>query len=212
MKKASTKPIIAVDIDDVISDYVSSVVQFVRREYNENFTHDDVLENWSEMLGIPQDEWVRQYESFVFEDKYYENPPIIEGAVEALQRLSTSFDLVALTSRSSFLRDATIKFIDDNLPNLFKEVVLAGIWEPNKDGVVNANALARHTKADVCREIGANYLIDDQPKHCNGAAQIGIKGLLFGDYGWNRTVEIENLVTRVSDWRAVEKYFEAQCE
>ena len=207
VKNTSIKQIIVVDVDDVISDYASSVVRFARREYDKNFTRDDVLENWGNMFNLSQDEWACQYKKFLIEENFYENPPVIEGAVETLRRLRVKFDLVILTSRPMFMRDATLKFLDSNFPNLFKEVLFANIWDAYDDEGVDLHTLSHITKAEICRDIGASYLIDDQPKHCNGAAEFGVQCLLFGDYGWNRNAKIESLVTRVANWTEVEKYF-----
>jgi hypothetical protein len=52
--------------------------------------------------------------------------------------------------------------------------------------------------------------IDDQPKHCVAAADIGIKALLFGEYSWNRTDTLPVGVARVKDWVAVLQYFDEQ--
>jgi hypothetical protein len=53
-----------------------------------------------------------------------------------------------------------------------------------------------------------NYLIDDQIKHCIGASGVGVKSLLYGDYPWNRDVNLPKSVERVSSWKEVEDYFE----
>ena len=38
------------------------------------------------------------------------------------------------------------------------------------------------TKGMLAKEIKADYLIDDQLKHCSAAAELGIPALLFGVY------------------------------
>lgn len=49
--------------------------------------------------------------------------------------------------------------------------------------------------------------IDDQLKHCQAAASLGIKAVLLGDYPWNRTEKLPSGVTRCKDWPAVLEYF-----
>jgi 5'(3')-deoxyribonucleotidase len=202
-----TKPIIIVDIDDVISDYASSVVRFARRKYDKNFTHDKMSENWGEMFNITPREWLKSYEQFLIEERFYKDPPIIDGAFGTLDKLKPEFSLVVLTSRPMFMRDDTLKWLGDNFPGIFNETLFANIYDKYNDDGSNLSTLTKHTKAEMCQEIGAAYLIDDQPKHCNGAAKIGVKSLLFGDYSWNRNVEIVDGVVRVADWSKVADYF-----
>jgi hypothetical protein len=87
--------------------------------------------------------------------------------------------------------------------NIFDEIIFSGVYEETSDFSVTIH----RTKGDICQEIGASFLIDDQPKHANGEAERGIKSLLFGDYGWNRKAEIVYGVIRLSDWGKVADYF-----
>ena len=53
--------------------------------------------------------------------------------------------------------------------------------------------------------IGASYLIDDSFGHCELAAEVGIKAILFGNYGWNRQQTLIDGIVRCKDWDAVSK-------
>jgi uncharacterized HAD superfamily protein len=66
------------------------------------------------------------------------------------------------------------------------------------------------TKTKILAEIGANYLIDDQPKHCIAAAEAGITALLFGDYKWNKDIELKTNMVRVKNWQEVTEYFDGR--
>jgi len=66
------------------------------------------------------------------------------------------------------------------------------------------------TKNDVIKQIGADYLIDDQPKHCIAAAKAGIKTVLFGDYKWNRDLKLRKNMVRARNWQEVLEYFNGQ--
>ena len=71
-------------------------------------------------------------------------------------------------------------------------------------------ARLKATKADIVKQIGADYLIDDQPKHCFAAAEAGITSLLFGDYRWNRNVKLPEGVVKVRTWHEVLEYFDGR--
>ena len=47
-----------------------------------------------------------------------------------------------------------------------------------------ANSEAR-SKGEICAELGAQYLVDDNVNNCQNAAEYGVEPLLFGSYGWN---------------------------
>jgi hypothetical protein len=92
-------------------------------------------------------------------------------------------------------------------PGIFNgDIHYVGIWG---SGAHILNKL-RQTKAELCRELDIDYLIDDQLKHCIGVAEIGIRALLFGDYSWNQVNQLPKMVTRVKDWAAVLEYFNEQ--
>ena len=85
---------------------------------------------------------------------------------------------------------------------MFSEVYYAGIWD------THAKDAHLAMKAEICREIGADYLIDDQTKHCFAAAEAGIPAILYRDYPWNRNGQLPTGVTRCRTWQDVEQYFE----
>lgn len=66
------------------------------------------------------------------------------------------------------------------------------------------------TKAQMCKDLGVAYLIDDQSRHCLGASEIGVTALLFGDYAWNHVEKMPDNVQQVRDWNAVIQYFDEQ--
>ncbi|MGH7234327.1 MAG: hypothetical protein ACREF7_02680, partial [Candidatus Saccharimonadales bacterium] len=66
---------------------------------------------------------------------------------------------------------------------------------------------APKSKAEVCQELGAIALIDDSLGHTKECAEVGIEGILFGDYYWNQVDVLPPGVTRCVDWQAVNQHF-----
>jgi uncharacterized HAD superfamily protein len=124
-------------------------------------------------------------------------------AVPILQRLARSYNLVVVTSRRSLIRPETDRWLERYFPGIFQGIHYAGIYDSD-DHIHNK---LKQTKAELCRELGVDYLIDDQLKHCVAAAEIGIKVLLFGDYNWNKADQLPDGIVRVKDWDEVERYF-----
>lgn len=125
-----------------------------------------------------------------------------EYGLEVLKQLAKSYRLIIATSRRKIIQEDTKLWLEKHYKGIFSEVHFSGIWD--------ARMPQSHTvtKAQLCTEIGADFLIDDQVKHCIGASEIGITALLFGDYNWNRNAQMPPGVVRVKDWLAVKEYFD----
>ena len=193
---------IAVDVDDVLADFATGFVAFSNQMWGTSLTPDDYIEHWAEMWGVSTAEALQRREVYFGSGAYCELPHD-EQALGVLSRLSQDFDLCILTSRMTSLRDGTYEWIHKHYPGIFRDETIhfAGIWEKVD------HTTAHKTKGDMVATLGADYLIDDQLKHCHAVAESGKTALLFGDYKWNRTAELAPNINRVADWRAVEEFF-----
>ena len=192
--------IIAVDIDDVLAANAESFVAFSNERWGTKLATGDYNEHWAEMWGIDNEETEKRAHEFhnsgaIGRYRHYND------AKPVLAELSAYYKLVIITSRRRIVHDETLEWINLHFEDVFQEVHFAGMWdEITKDS-------SKATKAALCVEIGAGYLIDDQLKHCLAAAEAGLQTLLFGDYSWNYTDSLPDGVTRVRDWAAVKDYF-----
>lgn len=127
----------------------------------------------------------------------------IDNAHEVLTDLSSGYDLTLLTSRSKDGYEMSVEWIEQNFSGIFDRINLSGIWDEDK----SYHLAHMGTKAEKFFEIGADYLIDDQLKHCISVADNGGKAILFGDYPWNQG-KLPKGVTRCKNWHEVRLYFE----
>lgn len=194
---------IAVDIDDVLAANAASFVAFSNERWGTNLTVDDYDEHWSRMWDVSLAETERR--SSEFHDSgvigRYEH---FDAAMPVLDILSQQYNLVIITARRKSVADETKRWIADKFPAIFSEVHFAGIWDNH------THQSHIQTKAELCVALGADYLIDDQLKHCIGAAEKGIQALLFGDYSWNQAEQLPAAIVRCHDWGAVKEYFETR--
>ena len=203
------RKIIAVDIDDVIAAQVEGLLGYSNKQWGHNLAEEDYDEDFAAMWGVSVEEALQRVQMYLASGAHgrFRHYP---DSIPVLKKLAQRFELVLVTSRrKKELQAETEDWLQRFFPDLFSQLVFAGIW----DGPSSEDARSRnlYTKADRLREIGADYLIDDQPKHCLGAAEIGVSALLFGSYPWNRNQKsLPKGVTRVVDWGAVERYFDAQ--
>lgn len=192
---------IAVDVDEVLSASAEGFVKFSNERWGTNLTIDDYHEHWAKMWSVSEQEadnrmLVLNKEGII---KSY-NP--VTSAEAVLKKLAKKFRLVVATSRSTYLSEETVIWIDKHYGGVFENIHHSGIYD--------ADGEDRHlaTKAQLCLDIGADYLIDDQIKHCVGAAEVGVKAILFGDYAWSKTSKkLPKNVTRCKDWQEVLEYF-----
>lgn len=199
------KKTIAVDIDDVLAISASNFLDYSNSKWGTRLTIDDFDEDWAAMWKIDREAEIERAKQ-VIDDKVFNTHKHFEEATPVLRKLVKNFKLVVATSRTKTIAGDTLEWIEKHFPGIFAEVHYAGIW----DDMEKRHEAYKKTKADLAKQIGADYLIDDQPKHCIAAADVGITTLLFGDYPWNRHAKLSNGVARVHDWSEIEKYFYGQ--
>lgn len=204
-QQASKKrPVISVDIDDVLAHSAQAFVDFANKNRGSQLTVDDYDDDWMKVLSIERSTGIPELGRFA--DAYHEtiiNHRSIE-AYEALMTLKDTYDLMIVTARRSSTKGDTLEWIQREFPGVFLEdkIFFAGMFD-----IITEKSL-HMTKGQMLKDLGADYHIDDQPKHCIGALEQGIQPLLFGDYSWNRMIEVPVGVARVHDWRAVLEYFD----
>lgn len=190
------KEAIAVDLDDVLAEHVEAFINFSNKKYGTRLKVQDYYERWAELWQIENDEAERRAAEFHTSENISRYRMKIDS-LDALKILSKYYDLYIVTARRKWVIEDTIEWVNKHYPNLFKGIHFVPIWEPNN----------KVTKAEICKEIGANYLIDDSPQHCNIAATNGIKAIMFGGYPWNNDKNTVDGVTRCTNWEEVLKYF-----
>lgn len=191
---------IAVDIDDVLAISARALVEFSNARWGTHLTVEDYDEDWAKMWGVDHAEESRRSDVWHTSGGIVQKQPREEG-LKVLKELAKSYKLVVATSRRKIIQKDTEDWITKHFGGIFSAVHFSGIWD--------ARTPQSHmqTKAQMCADIGADYLIDDQVKHCVGAAENGVQALLFGDYAWNRSAVLSAGVTRVNDWQAVGDFF-----
>lgn len=197
------KPVIAIDIDDVLAASAEGFVAFSNERWGMNLTVDDYDEHWGKMWQIEHDREeierrAAEYHTLGVVGKYQPR----SEAEPVLNKLSRRFDLVVVTSRRRMIASETEAWLKGHFPGVFAAVHYAGMWDDDHPNRYDA------TKTELCREISASYLIDDQLKHCLAAAEAGIPAVLFGRYAWNRVDQLPPHVTRCENWDQVQDYFE----
>jgi 5'(3')-deoxyribonucleotidase len=193
------KPIIAIDIDDVLADTMEAVRLTVNQQFGVNLQPEH-YEVPGQYWGYYESVWSAHGLSITFDDlseddiKQQYRPHL--GAREAIAQLSKRYAFIAITSRNESWKQLTEAWLEEYFPGMIQKVHFAG----NKEHVL------KRSKGEVSAEIGAEWLIDDNPEHCSDAIVHGVKGVLFGNYGWQHTAP-EGVIC-CKDWAAVLEYLD----
>ncbi|KAL5572272.1 hypothetical protein UlMin_021869 [Ulmus minor] len=196
------KVVVAVDVDEVLGNFVSALNRFIADRYSLNHSVSEYhVYEFFKIWNCSRDEADIRVHEF-FKTSYFKtgiHP--IPGALEALHNLSRIYDLSVVTSRQNAIKDHTIKWIEKHYPGLFQEIHFGNHFA--LDGI-------SRSKSEICRSLGAKVLIDDNPRYAIECAEVGIRVLLFdyeNSYPWCKTGSINQrpLVTKVHNWEEVEQ-------
>lgn len=199
------KQTIAVDLDDVLGEEVNLIRRFINERYGLNLTAGDYnIEAsfggfWETVWGVDQQKAIEWFDAYNKSGALM-NQQLLTGASETISRLKRKYDLVIVTARPDTQAELTHAWLGKHFPKVFGQVRFVPVWDKS----------LKITKAQICKEVSADYLIDDSLEHCALAAEEGITALLFGDYGWNRKTQLPEGVIRVKDWQAVMEFFDAR--
>lgn len=199
------KPIIAIDIDDVLSQSTEALRLVVNERLGINLR--------PQHYQVPGDYW--GYYEYVWiehgigdritmdevHQHMMEHQSLLQptsGALAAVKMLARDYRLMIITARDEAWRDVTDVWLDRHFPGLFFQIVLAGGHE----------GIRKKSKGEICVEEGATWLIDDNVEHAQTAFENGIQVILFGDYGWHQNVPDAMLCCKT--WQEVANYFESR--
>lgn len=205
MKKAVAKPIIAVDVDDVLVPTNEAIRVFVNENFGTNFSIEDhnrpgeFRSYFESIWEVDDKEAELRYSSFIHSDALMRTEPL-DGSIETIAYLKKNYDLVIISARHEDQVEMTHQWLLKHFPAVFSDIRIVSGWHHGH----------KVTKAEVCLEIGASYLIDDNVEHCTNAEHESIKSLLFGVYGWNKHDKDAEKLTKVKNWAEVKKFFDEE--
>jgi uncharacterized HAD superfamily protein len=185
--------LIAVDVDDTIADFMSSLIEFHNNSYNTSLTKNQFFTyDFWKIWGGTKEEAIAKVDDYAKTD-YFKDIKPLHQAVECINALKQRHNLVVITSRPNGVVKQTKEWIDRYFPNIFSRIYYTyNIYR--KDHA--------KTKEDVCLELGVDIIIEDNLIHSIDCAKKGIKALLL-NHPWNQCGELPENVTRANDWNEI---------
>jgi uncharacterized HAD superfamily protein len=158
--------------------------------YGTDMTRDRITDYMMEKVwNMPMEDIFPRIETF-YKSSDHDMVLPVDGSIDAIKRLSQKHELIIVTSRPDFVKEGTLGWLEKHFGNLIKEVHFTNQFMGN-GGV-------KTTKADVCKRVGIEVLIEDAPVYAKNVSKEGIPVLLI-DTPWNKDVS-GDLITRVYSW------------
>jgi len=183
---------IGIDLDEVIGDYIGGFLNWYNGRNGVEIKREDILSYALEENGVfgwTREDKIRYVDEFN-ERGLLEDIELIEGVREVIERLKEDYELYVVTSRREETRERTERFLNKYFDGVFRDIVFTSEFDDEN----------RKSKADVCVELGLDYMIEDNKDFARECIEKGVKVLLF-DRPWNRE-EIDGVV-RVFGWGEV---------
>lgn len=151
--------IVVVDQDDTLFDFNGALNKFLLETYGEKYSREDYKSfGLHETWNCSERETIKRIEK-LYQSQIFRDMPILPGAQEIVEHFQNDYTIL-MTSKPEYMREITEMQID-GLRNaqgrpLINEIILS----------------AGKCKADLCREIGADVILDDHTENIDKCQDI----------------------------------------
>lgn len=184
---------IGVDMDEVLAQFMPRFLKFYNLQHQTNFTIDQIISyDLHHILGGTAKEIIRAVYNFYESDDFNYIEPV-PGANQGINKLSSFYDLIIITSRPHLLENKTSDWLDKHFPHQFKDLILTNQY--THEGNSGSKKLA------ICQRYGVKFLVDDCLDHLVGCHQYDTHGIIF-EQPWNRSYTPQK-VRRAKNWEEV---------
>jgi len=189
--------VIMVDCDDVLVDSTRYSVDVYNKKYGTNIplerAHLLQYKDW----GGERELVLKRIVELQNTDEFNNLPPR-RDALEVVARLGKEHELHLVTARAPEAEKTTLRMLEQFPANLFKSIHHIG---------------SDKLKGEVCKELGADVMVDDNLKHVISAYENGIKlPIWFGCYPWQDEDKNNICNVRCADWYEVERELDKAVE
>lgn len=184
--------IIAIDCDDVLIETTEYIVDAYNHQYGTSVTLDRSHDSGNEQWGVVEDELLQRFNELQSTEEYARLLPMPE-ALRAVKQLARDHELHLVTARDGSIEAITEAMLNEYLPGCFTSMEHVG---------------KERSKGEVCKQLGADILIDDNLRNLLSALESGLPAggaLHFGEYAWNRVEPLPEGAVACFDWAAVER-------
>lgn len=184
---------IAIDVDDVLADTLVTILAYDNKKYNLNYEWKEfnTYKFWN-IWNCSKEESLSRVNDF-FESNEGNNISPTIGSKEAIEKLSKKYILHIITGRPKQYDNVTKEFLNKNYNTKFASIAYTAHYTKEKP----------IKKFEICKEINAKIIIEDDLEHAIDCANNGIITILM-DKPWNQDIYHENIIRTYSWNEAVE--------
>jgi len=182
---------IAIDIDDTVLNFLDGFFSFYKKHHNPSFDYKrEKVSNYlfEDILGIDTNKVISLFSEFK-KTHFFKKMTPLDGAKEAIIKLSKGNEIIFITARPSDLNQETKEHLDSLFPKHNFQIIHSHDSKNNKI----------KEKADFCKDLGIEVIIEDDKKAALNCAQKGIACFLI-DQPWNRDMGDCARIMRVKTW------------
>lgn len=174
-------PVVGVDFDDVIRDFVPTILEYYHHRTNRLFTKDDVYtHNLWEIWGCTKEESMHIVSDF-YDSPFFDTIQPCPGAISALRALATAARPNIITAAAYKTKEQGERFLRTHCADLVVPVKYAA------SAYFPVNGTNKCSKAEILHDIKAIAMVEDNPAFALACASHGTLVYLVRQ-PWNRTV------------------------
>lgn len=182
--------IIAIDCDDVLVSGTEHVISSYNKLYGTSVQLEHAHQADNPEWEAERDEVFRRIHNIQQTDEYAQIAPD-KDAITVVKKLAKHHCLYVVSARHHEVLGVTRAMLDRYFPSCFKGIEHVG---------------SSRSKGEVCKEINADVMIDDNVKNLQSAQEVGVKKLIwFGSYPWQNYDEWPEGVDRCLDWDSIKQ-------
>jgi hypothetical protein len=177
---------VAIDIDEVLAPFLPTMKKWRPPQVYVPPKHRYI---YRELYNISERESTTMVREFYDSEEFAKMPPI-KNAIDAMIELKKNNKLFIVTGRQELVRNKTEKWVHDNFPGIFSDVIMTNSFTRNEV-----------PKSDVCKMLNIGLIFDDSMDVCRDCMDEKIGAINFiGDpvYPW-----CEETTISVRSWRLV---------
>ncbi len=189
--------IIAIDVDEVLAETIRSMLEKynytwkwkkVERENLTSYNLREIPELW-----MTKNFALWMFVKFQMWSWLSKKIKPVKWAVEKILKLKEKwYKLFAVTARLSWMRFSTKLWLKRHFPNCFEWVVFANFFTNRA-----------RKKSEICKDIWASIIIEDNLETCKDCAENWIRCFLL-DKPWNQCEKLQDGIMRVFSWNEIE--------
>ena len=173
---------IAVDIDEVLVPFFPELSKYHQKKIKKTLKLPlRYPYHYAPLFKISEKESSKLVKEFYNSEEHSNIQPIY-GAKDGISQLARDYIMVAVTGRQNYSKDATEALITKHFDNKITDIIYCDHF----------TAFSR-SKSDICRKLGAEYLIDDSMHSCAECLSDNVPAINFiGNpiYPWCETSSI----------------------